>query len=519
MAPSLLQKEIMMTIIDMSIFAVYIAIIVMAGLAIGMKKSAGGTRSYFMADRSLPWWILGCSIIAANISAEHLIGTTGSAYTMGIAIGAFELTGALALIVAAWLAIPYFVKNKITTMPQFLAMKYDNRVRSMFAGFWIVVYTLVNLTAVSYMGALAFTSIGIPLQTGVMLLIGFAVLYSAVGGLSSLVWTDFIQVGILLIAGIACTWFTLDAYGASIGSNSVVNSLSTLYTSLPHHFELVLQPGHPAYSNIPGVLGVVGVFLGSLSYFAFNQFIVQGALAAKSVKEAQRGMMFAAFLKLVMPLVVIIPGIMAFAMTKGTLTPADTAYPWLISNFMPIGFHGLVMAALFAAIISTLAAILNSISTMFTLDIVKVHRPNFDDKRLMVIARTVVVACGAIGAALAVPFLGNADQAYMFIQEFVGFVTPAMLVIFFAALYWKTNSNAAIAITIFSVLFNASVKFIAPEIAWLERFIMALVGCVTLYGIFPGKAVVVDVIKPTKLFTAGGIVVALIFFGTYIIFA
>lgn len=508
-----------MQIPDMAIFVAYISVIVMAGLAIGWKKQTGGTRSYFIADRSLPWWILGCSIIAANISAEHLIGTTGSAYAMGIAIGAFELTGALALIVAAWLAVPYFVKHKITTMPQFLAMKYDNRVRSMFAIFWIVVYTLVNLTAVSYMGALAFTSIGIPLETGIWMLIGFAVLYSAVGGLSSLVWTDFIQVGILLIAGIACTWFTLDAFSAMIGSQSFASSMKVLYTILPEHFTLVLEPGHPAYSSIPGVLGVVGVFLGSLSYFAFNQFIVQGALAAKNVKEAQCGMMFAAFLKLLMPLVVIIPGIMAYAMTDGSLNPVDKAYPWLISNFMPVGFHGLVMAALFAAIISTLAAILNSISTMFTLDIVKVHKPELDDRILMRIARGVVVGCGLIGASLAVPFLGNADQAYMFIQEFVGFVTPAMLVIFFAALYWKTNSNAAIAVTIFSVVMNAIIKLMIPEMAWLTRFLMVLIECIVLYAIFPGEKVEREFIKPSKRFIVGGSIVTLIFFATYITFA
>ncbi|APU02286.1 putative sodium-dependent galactose transporter [Aeromonas phage Riv-10] len=507
-----------MQLLDMVIFAGYIGCIVMAGLVIGWKKS-GTTKSYFMADRSLPWWILGCAILAANISAEHLIGTTGSAYAMGIAIGAFELTGALALVVAAWLAIPYFVKNQITTMPQFLAMKYDNRVRSMFATFWIVVYTLVNLTAVSYMGALAFTSIGIPLEVGVWALIGFAVLYSAVGGLSSLVWTDFIQVGILLTAGIACTWFTLDAYGVHVGSTSIAGSMVSLYKELPNHFQLVLEPGHPAYENIPGILGVVGVFLGSLSYFAFNQFIVQGALAAKSVKEAQKGMVFAAFLKLLMPLVVIIPGIMAYSMTNGSLTPSDKAYPWLIDNFMPVGFHGLVMAALFAAIISTLAAILNSISTMFTLDIVKVHKPELSDKTLMKVARTVVVVCGAIGASLAIPFLGNLDQAYHFIQEFVGFVTPAMLVIFFAALYWKTNSNAAIAVTVFSVAANAIVKFTVPELAWLDRFLMVLVGCGVLYSLFSGKQVEDTHIAPSKTLVIGGSIVAVIFFATYITFA
>lgn len=504
--------------LDFQVFGMYLAIILGLGIAIGCRQKAT-TESYFLASKSLPWWILGSSIFAANISAEHLIGTTGSAYAMGITIGAYELTGAIALIVAAVVAIPYFVRNNITTMPQFLASKYDNRVRMMFAVFWIVVYTFINLTAVSYMGALAFQTIGIPIHLGVGFLITFAVLYSAIGGISSRVWTDFVQVAVLMGAGIACSYFAIDAYSTSVGASNIIDGMGKLYQAAPGHFDMILDPSNEHYSKIPGAAGVFGIFLGSLAYFSFNQFIIQGALSAKNVNEAQKGMLFAASLKLLMPFVVIIPGIIAFVMTKGSLTPSDTAYPWLVSNFLPAGVYGLVMAALFAAIVSTLAAILNSIATMFTIDIVQVHKPGLTDKTLVNIARTVVCICGVIGAVLAVPLLSDTDQAYHFIQEFVGFVTPGMLVIFFAAMYWKTDSTAAICTTVFSVVSSTAVMLMVPELPWLERFLMVLVGGMILYSILAKGAerVKIDYQSPSGLFKIVGTLIVFVSIGVYFV--
>lgn len=504
--------------LDFQVFGMYLAVIICLGIAIGCRQKAT-TESYFLASKSLPWWILGSSIFAANISAEHLIGTTGSAYAMGITIGAYELTGALALVIAAVVAIPYFVRNNITTMPQFLASKYDNRVRTMFAVFWIVVYTFINLTAVSYMGALAFQTIGIPLNLGVYFLITFAVLYSALGGIASRVWTDFIQVAVLMGAGIACSYFAIDAYSTSVGASNIVEGMSTLYQAVPGHFDMILEPGNEHYSKIPGHAGVFGIFLGSLAYFSFNQFIIQGALSAKNVNEAQKGMLFAAGLKLLMPFVVIIPGIIAFSMTKGSLTPSDTAYPWLITHFLPTGFQGLVMAALFAAIVSTLAAILNSIATMFTIDIVQVNKPGLTDKTLVNIARAVVCICGVVGAVLAVPLLSDTDQAYHFIQEFVGFVTPAMLVIFFAAMYWKADSVGAIMVTMFSVVSSTAVMYFVPDLPWLERFLMVLVGGMILYWHLAKdcERVKIDYQSPSTWFKVLGALVVITVFAVYFI--
>ena len=484
--------------IDYVVFGAYAALIVGVGLWVSREKE-GHTKDsadYFLAGKALPWWAIGASLIASNISAEQFIGMSGSGFRLGLAIASYEWMAAVTLLVIAWFFLPIYLDKGIFTMPQFLEKRFDGRVRTLLAVFWLLVYVFVNLTAVLYLGALAMEGImGVPLFWGIAGLAAFATLYSIYGGLEAVAWTDVVQVVVLLGGGLLTTVLALDAYADGGGA---VAGLSRLVGDLPERFDMILGPGdllytddagatQDAYQLLPG-LGVLlgGMWVANLFYWGCNQYIIQRALAAKSLKEAQRGLAFAAGLKLVLPLIVVIPGIVAFGL-DAPIDKADQAYPWLLGTYIGPGLKGLAFAALAAAIVSSLASMMNSTATIFTIDLYKSRRPETSESRLVTVGRVVSLVAITVAALVAYPLLGAIDQAFQYIQEYTGFISPGVLAVFVMGLFWrKATANAALVTAVLSIPLSALAKVLLPTIPFLNRmgyvflFSVALIVVISL---------------------------------------
>ncbi len=472
--------------IDYAIFTGYGLLIIFVGLWVSRtKKGTSKTaQDYFLASKSLPWWAIGASLIAANISAEQFIGMSGSGFAIGLGIASYEWMAAITLILVGKFFLPVFLEKKIYTIPQFLEKRYDNRVRTILAVFWILVYIFINLTSVLYLGALALkTILGIPLMYGIIGLALFAVIYSIYGGLSAVAWTDVIQVIFLIGGGLLTTYIALDAVG--MGEGIIVGAKTVLH-SASDKFDMILSKGNPYFSDLPGIGVLVGgMWVANLYYWGFNQYIIQRALAAKSIKEAQQGVIFAGYLKILIPFIVVVPGIAAYVIVGNpellaslgngiaehipSVTQADKAYPWLLS-LLPYGFKGLAFAALTAAIVSSLASMLNSTSTIFTMDIYnQIVKKETDDHKKVTIGRiTAIVAL--IIAILIAPQLQTLDQAFQYIQEYTGMVSPGILAIFLLGLFWKkTTANAALWGAITTLPIAMIFKFSFTEMPFLNQ--------------------------------------------------
>ena len=460
------------TTLDTVIFIAYAILIISIGLWVSRTKK-GETKTaedYFLAGKSLPWWAIGASLIAANISAEQFIGMSGSGFALGLAIASYEWMAALTLLIVGKFFLPIFIEKKLYTIPEFVEKRFSTNLKTILAVFWIGLYVFVNLTSVLYLGGKALDTI-IGIGDGSIVLysiIGlalFAASYSLWGGLASVAWTDVIQVALLIIGGLITTYLALQAVTPEGG---IWNGFAYLYEVVPEKFSMILSQGEiitpngrDAYFDLPGLAVLIGgMWVANLYYWGFNQYIIQRTLAAKSLKESQKGIAFAAFLKLIIPLIVVIPGIIAYVMNldngelvKASLDPAflndeggvvnDNAAPWLISEFVPVGLKGLVVAALAAAIVSSLASMLNSTSTIFTMDI---YRPFINPKA----SETQTVNVGRLTAAVALviaviiaPSLGNLGQVFQYIQEYTGIVSPGILAVFLMGLFYKKATNNA----------------------------------------------------------------------------
>jgi len=443
--------------LDYAIFVGYAILILGVGLWMsrdkkGQQKTA---EDYFLASKSLPWWAIGSSLIAANISAEQFIGMSGSGFASGLAIASYEWMAALTLIIVGKYFLPIFIEKGIYTIPEFVEKRYSTNLKTILAVFWIGLYVFVNLTTVLYLGALALeTILGIPLIYGVIGLALFAAAYSLYGGLSAVAWTDVIQVVFLILGGIITTYLALNIVS---GGEGFISGLKTVYHAVPERFAMILKPENPEYVNLPGIGVLVGgMWVANLYYWGFNQYIIQRTLAAKSLKEAQKGILFAAFLKLIIPLIVVIPGIAAYVIINdpnimaslGDLalqnTPSsdatDKAYPWLL-QLLPVGLKGLAFAALTAAIVSSLASMLNSTSTIFTMDIYKQYIGRDSSDKTIVSVGRISAAVALLIAVFIAPLLQNLEQAFQFIQEYTGVVSPGILAVFLLGLFWKQTSN------------------------------------------------------------------------------
>lgn len=462
--------------VDLVIVLVYLAVLISLGLFLGRNKKGHqkSASDYFLAGNSLTWWAVGASLIAANISAEQFIGMSGTSYADGIATAAYELMAAVTLVVIGKFLLPVMLKRKIFTIPQFLRERYTDGVGLAFSILWLFLYVFVNLTSVAWLGALAIEQIlglqGATLVVGsfsismrmviVLLLFIIAGIYSIYGGLASVAWTDVLQVFFLVGGGLVTAYFALRAVGDGAGALAGLNNLFADLTSGEHlndsHLHLVIQESHgaSAFANVPGIAAVVGgVWLTNLGYWGFNQYIIQKGLAAKSVDEAQKGLVFAGFLKILIPFIVVLPGICAYYISlrpellsglQGSINVADDAYPWLVRNFTPTGVKGLTFAALSAAIISSLASMFNSTSTLFTMDIYKKYiNKDASDKKLVRVGRLTSLAALVIAAIAVEPLLGSLDQAFQYIQEYSGFIYPGIIVVFGLGLLWKRASSRA----------------------------------------------------------------------------
>ncbi len=493
--------------IDFLILVFYLVILVSLGLFLsrnkkGQKKTA---NDYFLAGNTLTWWAVGASLIAANISAEQFIGMSGTGFRDGIAIAAYEIMAAVTLVVIGKFLLPVMLERKIFTIPQFLRERYNDGVGLAFSILWLFLYVFVNLTSVAWLGALAIEQIlglqgmsvevfGLTISIRmiiILLLFLIAGIYSIYGGLASVAWTDVMQVTFLVGGGLVTAYVALHEMGSVFGTDAI-GALGKVYSDLTTgahatdvHFHLVIQQSHnaEAFANVPGIAAVVGgVWLTNLGYWGFNQYIIQKGLAAKSVDEAKKGLIFAGFLKILIPFIVVLPGICAYYIMQdpqafagmhlaGKINVADDAYPWLIRNFTPTGIKGLSFAALAAAIISSLASMFNSTSTLFTMDIYKKYiNPSAGDHTLVNVGRLVSV-CALVVALIAVkPLLGGLDQAFQYIQEYSGFIYPGIIVVFGLGLLWKrASSTAAVWTAILTIPMGVLFKVVMPQVAFQFR--------------------------------------------------
>ena len=445
----------------------------------GHQKSA---QDYFLASKSLPWWAIGASLIAANISAEQIIGMSGSGYALGLAIASYEWMAAITLLIVGKYFLPIFLRNGIYTMPQFLEERYGNKIRTLMAVFWLGLYIFVNLTSIMWLGSLAVAQVtGMDQMLALVLLGVFALAYQLYGGLKAVALTDIVQVSLLILGGLLVSALTLGKIGDGAG---IVAGFNKLWQAHPEHFQMILTKDNPFYKDLPGLSVLIGgMWIMNISYWGFNQYIIQRALAAKDIKEAQKGVVFAAFLKLLMPVIVVLPGIAAVVLAADLERP-DQAYPTMMS-ILPSGILGLVFAALVAAIVASLASKINSVATIFTLDFYAKQRPNESQAKLVRVGR--IAATIALVAAIltARPLLGSFDQGFQYIQEYTGFFTPGIVVIFVLGLFWKrANEAGALAAAIGSFVLSVVLKLAWPSLPFMDRvglvFLLALLLAVVV---------------------------------------
>ena len=548
---------------DYIVFFLYFVIIVGYGLWIYNRKKKEQTNSndYFLAEGSLTWWAIGASLIASNISAEQFIGMSGSGFKMGLAIATYEWMAAATLIIVAVFFMPVYLKNKIFTMPQYLNKRYNSNVAMIMAVFWLLLYVLVNLTSILYLGALAISSIsGLNLTLCMIFLAFFAVMIT-LGGMKVIGFTDVIQVFFLILGGLVTTYLALNLVATEFGSKGVINGFNLMTTHANDHFHLIFDKSNPNYVDLPGLSVLIGgMLIINLNYWGCNQYITQRALGA-DLKTARGGILFAAFLKLLMPIIVVLPGIAAYVLYQngsfhtemlqdGTVNP-DRAYPVLL-NLLPVGLKGLSFAALTAAIVASLAGKANSIATIFTLDIYKTKlNPIADEKKLVQIGKLTIILAMII-AVLVAPFLGiDKKGGFQYIQEYTGFVSPGVFAMFILGFFWKkTTSNAALFATIggfmFSIFFKIlpslmDLSFLNPmgfavpntkgvyEIPFIDR--MGFVFLICVIGMFfisqyeskrnvPTKGLEIDksMFKMSPSFTVGVLIIVSVLAALYTLF-
>jgi SSS family solute:Na+ symporter len=508
------HPDMRISTLDLIIFSGYCLFIIALGLYVSREKKGHkkNAQDYFLASKALPWWAIGASLIAANISAEQFIGMSGSGFAIGLAIATYEWMAALTLLIVGKFFLPVFIEKKLYTIPEFLEQRYSTNLKSILAVFWVALFIFVNLTSVLYLGSKALDTImgvgdGALIIPSIIGLALFAAAYSLWGGLKAVAWTDVVQVAMLIIGGLITTFIALQHFSSD---GNIFTGMAELFEKVPDRFKMIVNKGEiitpngdDAWWDLPGLSVLIGgMWIANLYYWGFNQYIIQRTLAAKSLRESQRGIVFAAFLKLLIPVIVVIPGIIAYSiysdpstvpgldienMKNAFGTPPnvdnDKAFPWLIDMYIPTGVKGLVLAALTAAIVSSLASMLNSTSTIFTMDL---YKPIFNTKA----SEDTVVRVGRIAAAIALvigclmaPLLGGIDQAFQYIQEYTGLVSPGILAIFLLGLFWKkTTNNGAIWGALLSIpvalylkvsskgwVEGTAVEGLFPNLPWMDQ--------------------------------------------------
>ena len=531
--------------LDIIIFAAYGVLILGVGLFVSRNKEGHvkNSEDYFLAGKSLPWWAIGASLIAANISAEQFIGMSGSGFALGLAIASYEWMGGFTLIIVGKYFLPIFIEKGLYTIPEFVEQRFSSQLKTILAVFWIALYVFVNLTSVLYLGALALNIVlDVPLVYGILGLALFAASYSLYGGLSAVAWTDVIQVFFLVLGGSVTTYLALNVLS---DNNGMLAGFEMMMDAAPSHFEMILDVTHDQYVNLPGISVLIGgMWVANLYYFGFNQYIIQRTLAAKSLAESQKGIIFAAGLKLILPFIVVVPGIAAYVITRDPeimarlgetsqlnipdADHADKAYPWLL-QLLPTGLKGIAFAALTAAIVSSLASMLNSTSTIFTMDI---YRPYFNrnasGSQLVTVGR-IAAAVALIISAVIAPSLGVLDQVFQYIQEYTGLVSPGILAIFLLGLFWKKASNkGAIWGAILSIPIALAFKQFT-DIPWMNQMaytcllsmlVIAVVSYVDNKGQDDPKGIIItkSLFRTSEAFNISAFVIMIILAALYSIF-
>jgi len=555
---------------DYIVFLVYFVIVASYGWWVYKRKHNANATSndYFLAEGSLTWWAIGASLIASNISAEQMIGMSGSGFKMGLAISTYEWMGGATLIIVAIFFIPVYIKNKIFTMPQFLNDRYNGTVAMIMAIFWLLLYIVVNLMSILYLGALAISGIsGIDITICISFLALFAIIIT-LGGMKVIGYTDVIQVFVLILGGLVATYLALHELNDVSGNpnGDLWAGFKTLTKAAPDHFHMIFNKNDPNYLDLPGLSVLIGgMWITNLNYWGCNQYITQRALGA-DLKTARGGILFAAFLKLLMPVIVVLPGIAAYVLyQKGMfhhemlshngVNDPNKAYPAIL-NLLPSGLKGLSFAALTAAIVASLAGKANSIATIFTLDIYKkAINPKASEKQLVVLGKISVAVAMILGVIMSLvigdALMGEGKQGFQYIQEYTGFVSPGIFAMFLLGFFWKkTTSNAALFATIggfaFSVFFKflpqfANLSFLAPsgfsklnadgvyEIPFLDRmgfvFIICIVGMYIISMVENAKGtkthgleIDTSMFKTNRAFTAGALIITGILVALYSVF-
>ncbi|MEN9609453.1 MAG: hypothetical protein RLZZ628_267 [Bacteroidota bacterium] len=486
-----------MQLIDYIVFGIYFIVVASYGWSIYQRKKqkAASSNDYFLAEGSLTWWAIGASLIASNISAEQFIGMSGNGFNMGLGISTYEWMAAATLLVVAIFFMPTYLRNKIFTMPQFLSMRYNSTVSTIMAIFWLFLYIFVNLTSILYLGALAVSTIsGLDFTVCMLFLALFAVIIT-IGGMEVIGYTDVIQVFFLIIGGLATTYLAVTLVSKNFGTDGLMTGLNLMQEKAGDHFHMIFKKdgNHEHYMALPGLAVLVGgMWIVNLNYWGCNQYITQRALGA-DLKTAREGILFAAGLKILMPIIVVVPGIAAYVlyqkgmpqfqqgMLKAGALNQDNAYPVLLS-LLPAGLKGLSFAALTAAIVASLAGKANSISTIFTLDIYKkFFGKDTSEAQLVYIGRGTVVAALLI-AIIASPFMGiDKKGGFQFIQEMTGLVSPGLFAAFFMGFFWKkTNSEGALFAIVGGFILSLGMYNFLPEVPFIDKMGYVFLICVAV---------------------------------------
>ncbi len=555
------MKTESLSVADIVVFLTYFIIVAGYGFWIYRKKKSvkSDSKDYFLAEGSLTWWAIGASLIASNISAEQFIGMSGSGFQLGLAIATYEWMAAITLVIVAVFFIPVYLKNKIFTMPQFLSQRYNETVAMIMAVFWLLLYVIVNLTSILFLGAIAVSSIsGINFTVCMLGMAIFAIIIT-LGGMKVIGYTDVIQVFFLILGGLATTYLALNLVADHYGQSGIISGFNLLTSQAGDHFHMIFDKSNANYIELPGLTVLIGgMWIVNLNYWGCNQYITQRALGA-DLPTARGGILFAAFLKLLMPVIVVLPGIAAYLLYKQEVfstemlvngnVQADRAYPVLL-NLLPSGLKGLSFAALTAAVVASLAGKANSIATIFTLDVYKkVFNKDATEKSLVLTGKITVVVAMLL-AVLISPFLGIEKGGFKFIQEYTGFVSPGIFAMFILGFFWKrTTSSAALFATIGGFILSVILKFLPGymdlsflystgfsvpvngiyEIPFLDRmgfvFLFSILGMILISRLEyknsanpKGLEVDSSMFKPTAGFTVGAVLIIGILVALYTVF-
>ncbi len=444
------------------------------GISLYASRKEDTSEDYFLAGRSLTWWLIGFSLIASNISTEHFIGMAGSGFGgAGLAIASYEWIAAISLVIVAFWLLPLFLRLGIFTMPEFLEYRYGNPARTIMSLYLMAAYVGVAIAGVLYSGALGLQTIfGLDMLLGIWLIGILAGAYTVYGGLKAVVWSDLLQGGALLVGGLVVT---------AIGLNRV-GGLGTFLETNADKLHTVLPASDP---ELPWTIFLLGIWIPNMFYWGFNQFITQRTLGAKSLAAGQKGIVFAAGLKLLIPFIVVFPGIIAFQLYGASLADGDQAYPMLIRDLLPIGVRGILFAALFGAIMSSLDSMLNSASTLFTMDIYKRHvRPDADPERIVKVGRLSTAFFVIVGCLLA-PFPGRFEGVYAYMQLVWGFISPAITAVFvFGLVFRRAPQSAAVAGLLVGPVLYGILNWQLPQIAFLNHMAITFLSVLAVMAWF-----------------------------------